>query len=96
MKRRAYHPSWFVSRLMAVRCGTYSIAPSIADLAPGAKPLYTNDGQAVTIVAAHADSGEPFFIVGVVNGAAVFRRSVGGDRGQFTRRTHQIDHLGHL
>lgn len=51
---------------MAIRCGAYSNAPSITDLAPGAKTLYTTDGQAVTIVAVHADSGESFFIVGVV------------------------------
>lgn len=49
---------------MAIRCGTYSTAPSAADLAPGAKTLYTTDGQAVIIVAAHADSGESYFFVG--------------------------------
>lgn len=50
-------------RLMAIRCGTYSTVPSMADLAPGAKTLYTTDGQAVTVVAAHADSGEAFFLL---------------------------------
>ncbi|CAN0299527.1 unnamed protein product, partial [Ectocarpus sp. 12 AP-2014] len=46
------------NRLMAVRCGTYKTpVPSAADLVPGAKTLYTSDGQAVTIVAAHVDPG---------------------------------------
>lgn len=44
---------------MAVRCGIFKApAPSEADLVPGARTLYTNDGQAVTIVAAHVDPGE--------------------------------------
>ncbi|CAM9404069.1 unnamed protein product [Ectocarpus fasciculatus] len=46
------------NRLMAVRCGIYKApVPSAADLVPGAKTLYTSDGQAVTIVAAHVDPG---------------------------------------
>eukprot|EP00903_Cladosiphon_okamuranus_P017695 g16294.t1 len=46
------------NRLMATRCGVFKApTPSAADLLPGARTLYTSDGQAVTVVAAHVDPG---------------------------------------
>lgn len=46
-------------RVMGTRCGVFKApAPSAADLVPGARTLYTTDGQAVTVVAAHVDPGE--------------------------------------
>ena len=65
--------SLFAFRLMAIRCGTYSTPPSKADLVPGTKTLYMSDGQAVNVVAAHADSGEsPFFVAAEVRYSGVF------------------------
>lgn len=60
---------------MAVRCGTYDLSrPSPADLVPGVKTLYTREGQAVTIVAAHVDQGkrtvDSDIVVGVVDVSA--------------------------
>lgn len=47
-------------RLMSVRAGTFK-PPALTpeDLEPGAaKTLYTRDGQAVKVVAAHVDPGK--------------------------------------
>ncbi|CAN0179259.1 unnamed protein product [Ectocarpus sp. 6 AP-2014] len=71
------------NRLMAVRCGTYKApVPSAADLVPGAKTLYTSDGQAVTIVAAHVDpgGGEGYYTVRPIPAAGGTAEDAGRER----------------